>query len=82
MCQRETSIYPTVPVLILYSQSLLHFFSNLVITPKPLPTHDIFEASKEIRMSKILAVWWMWKNCPSTSVIASCFLEIVCGHFE
>jgi len=41
-------MYPIVPVLILYSQPLLQFFSNLVITPKTLPRHDIFEASKEI----------------------------------
>jgi len=57
-------MYPIVPVLILYSQPLLQFFSNLVITPKTLPRHDIFEASKEIWTSKIWAVWWMGNKCP------------------
>jgi len=49
---RNKSIYPLlVPVWILYSLPLFHFFSNLVISPHTFSTVGIFEGSKEVENS-------------------------------
>jgi len=65
---RNGSIYGVLlSVWILYSQALLHFFSNPFITPKPFPMDGNSEGSKELQIwgSKTWAVWWMDKNSPS-----------------
>jgi hypothetical protein len=44
---RNKSIYLLlVPVLILHSQPLLHFFNNLAIAPKHFPTDGTFRVPK------------------------------------
>ena len=64
---RNKSIFPLlVPVSILYSQPFLHFFTNLITTPNPSRTDDIFECPKEgeICDSKTLTVRWLGKTSP------------------
>jgi hypothetical protein len=50
-----------------YSQPLLHFSNNLIITPETFHTDDIFEDSKELEISgsNIWAVWLVGNNRPS-----------------
>lgn len=64
-----------MPVWIVYSQPLFHFFSNVVITPKPFPTDGIFEGSREAEIwgSKNWGVWW-WVQKNSPSEFWDCFL--------
>jgi hypothetical protein len=37
-----------VPAWILFSQPIINFFSNHVITPTPFPMDDVFVGSKEM----------------------------------